>query len=105
MEFIDFTCDQILDQDWSPDAFVEFAKQHIDWKEKPIVSTKTLSNYIDQSKLSVRNIDLTMKSRLNTKKRRIRKHRRILAKSISERSPEIEDRKEFEHWEIDTVEG
>jgi len=72
MEFIDFTCEQILDQDWSPNAVVGFAKQHIDRKDKPIVSTKTLYNYIDQSKLSVRNIDLPMQSKLNTKKRRVR---------------------------------
>jgi len=94
MEFIEYACDKILDDDWSPDAVVGFAKQHTDWKDKRIVSTKTLYNYIDQSKLSVRNIDMPMKSKLNTKKRHIQKHRRVLGKSIAERSPEI-----------DTVEG
>lgn len=105
MEFIDFACEKILNSDWSPDAVVGFTKQHIDWKDKPMVSTKTLYNYIDQSKLSVRNIDLPMKTKLNTKKKRVRKHRRVLGKSIAERPPEIEDRIEFGHWEIDTVEG
>jgi len=39
MDFIDFACEKILDQDWSPDAVVGFAKQHKDWLDKSIVST------------------------------------------------------------------
>ncbi|HHX61604.1 MAG TPA: IS30 family transposase [Epulopiscium sp.] len=105
MEFIDFACEKILDQGWSPDAVVGFAKRQTDWKNKPMVSTKTLYNYIDQGKLSVRNIDLAMKTKLNTKTKRVRKHRRILGKSIAIRPLQIEDRVEFGHWEIDTVEG
>src|SRR5690625_857734 len=105
MEFIDYACAKILDQDWSPDAVVGFARRQTSWKDKPIVSTKTLYNYIDQSKLSVRNIDLPMKTKLSTKTKRIRKHRRVLGKSIAERPAEVEDRVEFGHWEIDTVEG
>ena len=66
-EFIDFACDQIMNQGWSPDAVVGFAKLQIDWKDKPMVSTKTLYNYIDQCLLSVRNIDFPMKTKLNTK--------------------------------------
>ncbi len=77
-EFIDFACEKILDQGWSPDAVVGFAKRQTDWKNKPMVSTKTLYNYIDQCKLSVRNIDLAVKAKLNNKTKRIRKHRRIL---------------------------
>ena len=105
MEFIDFACEMILEKGWSPDAFVGFLKHSPDWKDKPLVSTKTLHNYIDQSKLSVRNIDLPMKTKLNTKKKRVRKNRRVLGQSIAERPPEIESRMEFGHWEIDTVEG
>lgn len=105
IEFVDFACEKIMNQDWSPDAVVGYSKQQGDWKDKPMVSTKTLYNYIDQCVLSVRNIDLPMKLRLNTKTKRIRKHRRILGTSIGERPLEIEDRAEFGHWEIDTVEG
>lgn len=105
IEFIDYACKKILDEDWSPDAVVGFAKRQTNWKDKPMVSTKTLYNYIDQSKLHVRNIDLPMKPKLNTKTKRIRKHRRVLGMSIAERPPEVDDRLEFGHWEIDTVEG
>lgn len=104
-EFIESACNQIMDEDWSPDAAIGFAKRKQDWKDKPTVSTKTLYNYIDLGLLKVRNLDLPMKTKLNTKTKRIRKHRRILGTSIAERPLEIEERKEFGHWEIDTVEG
>lgn len=104
-EFIDFACEKIINNGWSPDAVVGFTSTQTDWKDKPMVSMKTLYNYIDLDLLSVRNIDLPMKTRLNTKTKRVRKNRRILGTSIAERPLEIEDRSEFGHWEIDTVEG
>ncbi|GKV70431.1 hypothetical protein NCCP2716_29290 [Sporosarcina sp. NCCP-2716] len=70
-----------------------------------MVSTKTLYNYIDMDVLSVRNIDLPMKTRRKTKTPRVRGNRRILGRGIAERPAEVEDRNEFGHWEIDTVEG
>ena len=48
---------------------------------------------------------LYMKTKLNTKAKRIRKHRQILGKSIAKHPIEIENRGEFGHWEIDTVGG
>src|SRR5699024_4026531 len=105
MECIDYACKKIVDEDWSLDAVVGFAKRQTNWKDKPMVSTKTLYNYIDQSKLHVHNIDLPMKLKLNTQTKRIRKRRRVLGISIAERPPEVDDRLEFGHWEIDTVEG
>ena len=105
IEFIDHACDQIMNHDWSPDAVVGSANKQAKWKGKPMVSTKTLYNYIDLGLLSVRNIDLPMKTKLNTKRKRIRKNRRVLGTSIAQRPLEIEDRLEFGHWEIDTVEG
>lgn len=104
-EFMEFACKKIMDKGWPPDAVVGFANKQTDWKDKPMVSTKTLYNYIDLDLVRVRNIDLPMKLRWNTKTKRVRKNRRILGMSIAERPPEIEDRAEFGHWEIDTVEG
>lgn len=104
-EFIDFACEKIMNNGWSPDAIVGFTSTQTDWKDKPMVSTKTLYNYIDSDLLSVRNIDLPMKTRLNTKTKRVRKNRRVLGTSIAERPLEIEERAEFGHWEIDTVVG
>ncbi|MCT2878390.1 IS30 family transposase, partial [Lactobacillus delbrueckii] len=41
----------------------------------------------------------------NTKTRRARVNKRILGRSIDERSPRIESRKDFGHWECDLVLG
>ncbi|MBE1556004.1 helix-turn-helix domain-containing protein [Sporosarcina limicola] len=35
-------CGKIMNQGWSPNAVVGFSKQQNDWKDKPMVSTKTL---------------------------------------------------------------
>src|SRR5699024_7703467 len=105
MEFIDYACKKILDEDWSLDAVVGFAKRQTNWKDKTMVSTKTLYNNNEQSKLHVHNIDLTKKLKLNTKTKRIRKHRRGLGIRIAKRPPQVDDRLEFGHWEIATGEG
>ncbi|SHF11354.1 hypothetical protein SAMN02746089_01315 [Caldanaerobius fijiensis DSM 17918] len=49
---------------WSPDSIVGYCKRDPDWKDKSIVCTKTLYNYIDRELLKVRNIDLVLKPRL-----------------------------------------
>ena len=104
IDFIDYASDQIMNYDWSPDAVVGSAKKQTKWIGKPMVSNRTLYNYIDLDLLSVRNIDLPMKTKLNTKRRRVRKNRKVLGTSIAERPLEIEEKLEFGHWEIDTVE-
>src|SRR5690606_9846729 len=76
------------------------------WKDKPIVCTKTLYNYIDRGLLRVRNIDLLLKPRLKPRDRmNKREPKRIMGKSIDIRPKEVETREEFGHWEIDTVVG
>lgn len=104
-EFLDFVCSRITHHGWSPDAVVGFANRQVAWKDKPMVSTKTLYNYIDSNLLTVRNMDLPMKTKRITKTKRIRENKRVLGTSIAERPADIEDRMEFGHWEIDTVEG
>src|SRR5699024_8930071 len=69
------------------------------------LSTKTLYNYIDAGLLPVKNIDLPLKIRRKTKKKRNRNHKKQLGKSIEERPDRVEERKEFGHWEVDTVLG
>lgn len=103
-EFIEYAETKIRKDEWSPDAVWGRAKLQ-GLFNGAIVCTKTLYNYIDSGLLRVKNIDLPMKLRLNTKKKRCRKNKRILGRSIEERPPEVEDRKEFGHWEIDTVIG
>ncbi|WP_391116828.1 IS30 family transposase [Psychrobacillus sp. L3] len=104
IEFIRFAEKKILEDKWSPDAVRGFVRLH-GLFEGASVCTKTLYNYIDMGLLGVRNIDLPMKTRLNTKKKRSRKNKRVLGRSIEERPAAVDQREEFGHWEIDTVIG
>ncbi len=105
--FIKFAEEKMLqEKPWAPDAIVGYCKINPEWKDKPIVCTKTLYNYIDRGLLKVRNIDLLIKPRLKpTKKAKKRVPKRIKGKSIDLRPKEVETREEFGHWEIDTVVG
>lgn len=106
-DFITFAEKKMLDKKtWSPDSIVGYCKKDPNWKDKPMVCTKTLYNYIDRGLLKVRNIDLLLKPRLKPRdKKKQRKAKRIMGKSIELRPKEIETREEFGHWEIDTVQG
>jgi len=91
---------------WSPDSIVDYCKKELDWKDKPMICTKTLYNYIDRGLLRVRNIDLLLKPKLKPRdKVKRRNPKRIMAKSIDLRSKEVETREEFGHRGIDTVIG
>ena len=69
------------------------------------MSTKTLYNYVDLGIMDIKNIDLPEKAKRNTKARLIRANKRILGRSIDERSPRIDTRKDFGHWECNLVLG
>jgi IS30 family transposase len=103
--FLQFAETKIFHDKWSPDAIVGFCRNQPEWQDKALVCTKTLYNYIDQSLLKVRNLDLALKVRRKTKKQISRKNKRILGQSIEQRPAEVETRQEFGHWEIDTVNG
>lgn len=62
-------------------------------------------NYIILGLLDIKNYDLPLKLRRSTKKPVIKKNKKLLGTSISERPEIINDRTEFGHWEIDTVLG
>jgi IS30 family transposase len=95
----------ILKEKWSPDAVVGIAKRKNKFDKSSMVCTKTLYNYIDKRILSVRNIDLPLKTRRKHKKSIVRQNKKLLGRSISERPESVNNRKVFGHWEIDTVIG
>ncbi|MCD5459348.1 IS30 family transposase, partial [Lactobacillus delbrueckii] len=64
-----------------------------------VVSTKTLYNYVDLGLMDIKNGDLPEKVKRNTKTRRARVNKRILGRSIYERS------RKLGHWECDLVLG
>lgn len=104
-EFINYTVDKIKNDSWSPDACVGEAIANGRFERYQMVCTKTLYNYIDLGLLDVKNTDLPIKLRRNTKSTRVKKHKKKLGSSISERPIDINSRNEFGHWEIDTVIG
>lgn len=103
-DFIRFTVEKMQKEHWSPDAICDFVKAN-QLFEGAMVCTKTLSNYIDLGALPVKNIDLPLKTRRNTKQKWNRKNKKILGASIEQRPSHIDERTEFSHWEIDTVLG
>ncbi|QAA33699.1 IS30 family transposase [Clostridium manihotivorum] len=104
-DFINYTVDKIKNHSWSPDACVGEAIANGRFVRSQMVCTKTLYNYIDLGLLEVKNADLPMKLRRNTKSTRVKEHKKKLGSSISDRPVEINARNEFGHWEIDTVIG
>jgi len=104
-KFINFVVNKIEHSSWSPDACVGYSLETKLFKRSEIVCTKTLYNYIDLGLLIVKNIDLPIKLRRNTKPSTVKKHKKNLGKSIEERPDTINNREEFGHWEIDTVIG
>ena len=104
-DFINYAVDKMKNQSWSPDACVGNALAKGKFQRSQIVCTKTLYNYIDLGLLSVINADLPMKLRRNTKPSKVKKHKKKLGKSISERPGTIDNREEFGHWEIKTIVG
>lgn len=92
-------------RNWSVDACIGEAIVNQLFNPSQMVCTKTLYNYIDLGLLEIRNVDLPMKLRRNTKPQRNRINRHILGTSIEERPASIDSREEFSHWEIDTVIG
>lgn len=102
-DFIKYAEEKILKDKLSPDAVYGYAKKNKLFEHT--VCTKTLYNYIDLCIINVKNIDLPLRVKLKRKQRIIRKNRRIYGESIENRPEFINERKEFAHWEIDTVVG
>lgn len=101
-KFISYVENQILNEKHSVDAAVgRYALRN---QCKPLC-TRTIYRYIDLGLMKVRNMDLPLKLRRNTKPARIRANKKILGDSIDIRPKHIDQRQEFGHWEIDTVIG
>ena len=97
----------MLEEEWSPDVVVNAAKENERYHESIIPSTSTLHYWIDSGIMQTKNIDLLEK--VNRKPRstkgKARRNKKVHGTSIEERPKSVENRKEFGHWEIDTVIG
>ena len=96
---------KILSEKWSPDAVIGSCKVDPAYRNKVMVCTKTLYNYIDRGLIGVRNIVLQLKTCRRIRKPHNDKNKKVHGTSIELRPEYIEHRKEFGHWYIDTVVG
>lgn len=103
--FINWIESKTLDVHWSFDAAVGYAKHHWLFVRNEMVCAKTLYNYLHKGVLDIKSIDLPLVVRRSQRKSFSRKYKRELGKSIALRDPNVETRKEFGYWELDTVRG
>ena len=101
--FSQYAEEQMLHQKLSPDAVCGRAR--LEGKFTETVCAKTLYHYIDQGLLTVKNIDLTLKTRRKMKRDRLRQERRQYGMNIDQRPETANERAEPGHWEIDTIVG
>ena len=98
---------KIVKDKYSPDAVIgEIKVKGLNFDV--IICTKTVYNYIDQGVFAnITNKDLPVKKngKRNTHRRVKIAHKNLKGTSIEERPAEVENRKEYGHWEMDCVEG
>lgn len=106
-DFLKWADKQMLEEKWSPDVVVGYARKNQLFDAAVIPCTTTLYHWIDRGLTQTINLDLLEKVSRNTKNqsRKSRRNKRVLGPSIDERPKEIETRESFAHWEVDTVIG
>lgn len=102
-----FIEDKILKEKWSPEEVAGYIKvNNIKFDIQP--SYQLIYYWIEQEKLNIKAVDLVHKAKLKKKeksKEREEKLPKHEEKSIHKRPKEIDENKEFGHWELDCVEG
>lgn len=93
----------IIKDKLSPDVAIG-RKKLLGWNFKVSITPKSIYNYIQRNQLKATVFDLRFKlRRKKPKQRQMRANKRKLGQSIELRDKSIDLRKEFGHWEIDTV--
>lgn len=99
--------DKILNEKYSPEAvLLEIKRSGLNFSVT--LSKTTLYRYIDNDLfLNISNKDLPSGKRTTSKHKKVRRisYKDPMKESIDKRPPEIDDRTEFGHWEMDTVTG
>ena len=86
---------QIRLKDGKLDACAGHALRDGVFTREQTVCMKTLHNYVDLGLLKIKNINLPVKPRRNTKLHRNRSNKKKLGRSIEERPAELNERQEF----------
>ena len=104
LDFITYVEDRFFNDNISIDACVGEALANEYFPRKAMLCTKTIYNYIDKGLMRIRNHHLPEKISRKPKREQVRKNKRELGRSIEER-PDIDNKLEFGHWEVDLVIG
>lgn len=102
-----FIEDKILKEKWSPEEIAGYIKVN-DIKFDIQPSFQLIYYWIEKKKLNINSIDLVHKAKLKKKDKKEEKEEKLpkhSEKSIHKRPKEIDENKEFGHWELDCVEG
>lgn len=103
--FLKYVEKHFKEDGWSLDACAGRALEEGTFTREETLCTKTLYNYVTLGLIGVKGIDLPKKLSRKSNKTVCRKHKKVLGRSIEERPSEVEERKEFGHWETDLVIG
>ena len=102
-----FIEDKILKEKWSPEEVAGYIKaNNIKFDIQP--SFQLIYYWIENKKLNITPWDLVHKAKLEKKDKKEEKTEKLpkhTEKSIHNRPKEIDENKEFGHWELDCVEG
>ena len=96
-----------MKEKWSPEEVAGYIKVN-DIKFDIQPSFQLIYYWIEKKKLKIRPLDLVHKAKLEKKDKREEKTEKFpkhKEKSIHNRPKEIDENKEFGHWELDCVEG
>lgn len=102
-----FIEDKILIEKWSPEEVAGYIKVN-DIKFDIQPSFQLIYYWIEKKKLKISPLDLVHKAKLEKKDKKEEKTKKLprhAEKSIHKRPKEIDENKEFGHWELDCVEG
>ena len=100
--------ERILKDKWSPEEVAGYIKKHkLKFSIQP--SFQLIYYWIEKKYIKITPLDLVHKAKLKTKKEKNKEEKehypKHKEKSIHNRPKEIEENKEFGHWELDCVEG
>lgn len=102
-----FIEDKILIEKWSPEEVAGYIKVN-DIKFGIQPSFQLIYYWIEKKKLNIGALDLVHKAKIEKKDKKEEKTEKLAKhkeKSIHNRPKEIDENKEFGHWELDCVEG
>lgn len=108
IELANYIEQKIVEEHYSPGALIgEMRRTGMDKKFKVSICEKTVYNYIDKGIfLSLTNKDLPIKGKKKRTYKKVHIQKRLeRGTSIEERPKRINFRKEFGHWEMDSVVG